>query len=92
MKLTKQNIEVGKALVESVDKIEAVKVVPRDANGLTEADKRELTERFRGMSQAEIDIFMELVPVDLCLARIQKELDRAKEFEQTIKTAMAGFR
>lgn len=92
MKLTKQNIEVDKALVESVDKIEAVKVVPRDANGLTEADKRELTERFRGMSQAEIDIFMELVPVELCIARIQKELDRAKEFEQTIKTAMAGFR
>lgn len=92
MKLTKQNIEVGKALAESVDKIEAVKVVPRDANGLTEADKRELTERFRGMSQAEIDIFMELVPVELCIARIQKELDRAKEFEQTIKTAMAGFK
>lgn len=92
MKLTKQNIEVAKALAESVDKIEAVKVVPRDANGLTEADKRELTERFRGMSQAEIDIFMDLVPVDMCLARIQKELDRAKEFEQTIKTAMAGFK
>lgn len=74
-----------------VEKTAKVKVVLRDENGLSDADKRELTERFQGMSKAEIDIFMDLVPVELCLARIQKELDRAKEFEKTIKSAMAGF-
>lgn len=82
--MKKQNIEVGKALAESVEKIGEVKAVPRGENGLTEADKKELTERFKGMSRAEIDIFMELVPVELCVKRIERELARVKEFESAI--------
>ena len=86
--MKKQKIEVDKKLAESVDKIETIKVVPRDENGLSDADKRELRERFKGMSQPEIDIFMDLVPVELCLAKVQKELDKAKEFERAIKSAI----
>lgn len=90
-KMKKKEVKMDEQLKESVQKVEAVKLVQRDENGLSDADKRELTERFKGMSQAEIDIFMDLVPIDMCVARIQKELDRAKEFETAIKAMTTIF-
>lgn len=89
--LSKRNVEVSEEIKDYVKKAESVKVVPRDENGLSDADKRELTERFKGMSPAEIDIFMDLVPVELCIKRIEKDLNKAKEFEKTIKSAMSGL-
>ena len=89
--LSKRNAEITDEIRDYVEKAESVKVVPRDENGLSDADKRELKERFEGMSPAEIDIFMSLVPVELCVKRIEKELDKAKEFERTIKSAMSGL-
>lgn len=56
---------------------------------LTKAEVNELTERFKGMSQAEMELFIDIVPVDLCLNRIKKELNKAKEFEESIKGVMA---
>lgn len=56
--------------------------------GMTNAETKELTERFKAMSKEEMELFMDIVPVEMCMARIQKELDRAKEFEKSIKTAM----
>ena len=91
LKLSKQSMEIGEELTNYVEKAESVKVVPRDENGLSEADKRELKERFEGMSPAEVDIFMSLVPVELCIKRIEKELADAKEFKSTIKSAMSGL-
>ena len=55
---------------------------------MTNAETKELTERFKAMSKEEMELFMDIVPVEMCMARIQKELDRAKEFEKSIKTAM----
>jgi hypothetical protein len=33
---------------------------------------------------------LEYIPVELCLDRISKELERAKTMEERIKSAMAG--
>lgn len=91
LKLTREGeITVDEGIKDYVEKSESVKVVPRDENGLSEADKRELKERFEGMSPAEIDIFMSLVPVELCIKRIEKELDKAKECQKAI-SAMLEF-
>lgn len=59
--------------------------------GMTNAETKELTERFEAMSKEEMELFMDIVPIEMCMARIQKELDRAKEFEKSIKTAMNSF-
>ncbi len=61
-------------------------------NGLTQAEVNELTERFKGMSQEEMELFVDIIPVELCLSRIHKELDKAKEFEAMIKSAMTSLR
>ena len=58
---------------------------------MTNAETMELTERFKAMSKEEMELFMDIVPVEMCMARIQKELDRAKDFEKSIKTAMSSL-
>ena len=45
---------------------------------MSNRERKELTERIKGMSQEELLIVSETIPVDLCLARIQKELDKIK--------------
>lgn len=52
---------------------------------MSNRERKELTERIKGMSQEELLIVSETIPVDLCLARIQKELDKAKSMEESIK-------
>ena len=54
-------------------------------DGLTKADVEALTERFLGLSPAEQMIFVDLIPVEMCLDRIHRELERAKKFEDSIK-------
>lgn len=58
---------------------------------LTAAEKKELTERFGGMSKEEIDFIIDLIPVEYCLNRIHRELDKAKDFENKVKSAMASL-
>ena len=60
----------------------------RDPEILTAADRRELTERFKGMSDAEVKVWMELVPVEYCIARIQNELNKAAELKKSINAIM----
>ena len=58
---------------------------------LTVAEKKELTERFGGMSPEELDFIIDLIPVEYCFNRIQRELDKAKDFENRVKSAMASL-
>lgn len=59
--------------------------------GMTDAEKKEFTDRVKAMSEEELELFVDLIPVDLCLKRIEGKLNRAREFEATIKNAMAGL-
>lgn len=67
------------------------KKVTNNAN-LNEHEKKELTNRFKAMTKDELELFMDLVPIELCLNRIQKELDKSKAFEEAIKAATAGLK
>lgn len=58
---------------------------------LTAAEKKELTNRFGGMSKEEIDFIIDLIPIEYCLDRIHRELDKAKDFENKVKSAMASL-
>lgn len=66
--------------------------VTREKDGLNDAERKELTDRFKAMSADELELFMDLVPVELCINRIQKELDKAKAFESAIKAATDGLK
>lgn len=58
---------------------------------LTEAAKLNLTERILGMSQEELELVADTIPIELCLKRIHKELDRAKNFESLVKNAIGSL-
>lgn len=72
---------------KGLDAIVAKSILPEEkrTDGLTKADVEALTERFLGLSPAEQMIFVDLIPVHLCLDRIRRELERAKKFEDSIK-------
>lgn len=55
------------------------------------AEKDELIARVHGMSQEELRIVVENIPVELCLERIQSELDKAKALELSLKNIMNGL-
>lgn len=57
---------------------------------MNKADREEFIRRVKGMSAEEQELALEYIPVELCLARISKELDRARTLEERIKYAMAG--
>jgi hypothetical protein len=54
------------------------------------AHKKKLTEYFEALTREEMELFIDIVPIDLCMGRIQKELDKSSEFEKAIKTVVNG--
>ena len=68
---------------------EAVK--DKGENTMTRMEKEEFIERIKGMSQEELELVVEIIPVDMCMARVNKELDRLKAFENSVKSAVNGI-
>ena len=56
-------------------------------NILKPIEKKELQDRIKAMSPKELEAVIEVIPVELCMKRIQDELDHAREFESMIKKA-----
>lgn len=54
---------------------------------LSSRDKKELQDRIKAMTLQEQEAILEVIPVALCMKRIQDELDRSREFESMIKKA-----
>ena len=65
---------------------EAVK--DKGANTMTRMEKEEFIERIKGMSQEELELVVEIIPVDMCVSRVNKELERLKAFENSVKSAV----
>ena len=51
-------------------------------------EKEEFMNRVMAMSQEDLQMIVDYVPVEMCLARIQNELDRVKAIESSIKETM----
>ena len=54
-------------------------------NTVNKKDREELRERIEAMTPEELAIVVECIPVNLCMARIHSELDRAANLEKSIK-------
>lgn len=52
---------------------------------MTKVEEEEFINRIKGMSRQELEIVADILPIDLCMARIQKELDKAKRVEDYIR-------
>ena len=74
--------------VEAADKLRArLDMGSLNVGPLSEREKKEIQERVAAMSIYELEAVLEVIPVGLCMNRIQNELDRAREFESMIKKA-----
>ena len=56
---------------------------------LSQAGLKELANRVKAMTPEELEIVVDNIPVELCMKRIQKELDRAKELETGLANIVA---
>ena len=78
--------------VNTDTKLEPAEKEREEALRLDAVRKRELIARFEAMALEEKMMLLEVVPVELCLKRIQNELDKARKFEDTVKAAMSSLR
>lgn len=62
----------------------------RGENEMTRIEKEEFVNRIKGMSQEELELVVDIIPVDLCVARVNKELERLRTFENSVKWAVNG--
>lgn len=58
-------------------------------NALSNREKKELQDRIKAMSNEELEIVVEALPVDFCMHRIRRELDKAAEIQASIERAYA---
>ena len=66
--------------------------MPIDGKGsdfLSQVGNKELANRVKAMTPEEQEVVADNIPVELCLKRIQKELDKAKELENGIAGIVA---
>lgn len=54
---------------------------------MTNMEKEELTSRIKGLGEEEMELVANIIPVDLCLKRIGKELDKLKSVENWMDKA-----
>lgn len=92
----KVKVNVDESKIEEVRKIrtesgDGAKITVSKIE-LSPQEKRELTNRFGGMSRDEMEFILDLIPVELCLRRIENELNRAKAFEDHIKMAISTYK
>lgn len=57
---------------------------------MTHMEKEELSRRVKAMSKEELEIVVNSIPVELCLMRIEREFDKLKAFEDSVKSAVSG--
>ena len=58
---------------------------------MTETVRVELENRVKGMSDDELEVIVDTIPVNLCLERIRRELNKASEFDRQIKDIMNKY-
>ena len=57
---------------------------------MTHMEKEELSRRVKAMSREELEVVLNNIPIELCLMRIEREFDRLKAFEDSVKSAVSG--
>lgn len=77
---------------EETAKIKDIPPVSHRVEPMTNAEKEELIRRVRAMDYEELEIVAANIPVQMCLDRIKKELEKAADLVNTVNqfTAKIG--
>ena len=60
---------------------------PEKPAELSNREKKELQDRIKAMSHLELEAVVEVIPVHICLARIENEINKAAEIQASITRA-----
>ena len=60
---------------------------PEKPNELSNREKKELQDRIKAMSREEMVAVVDVIPVSICLARIENEIKKAAEIQESITRA-----
>ena len=52
---------------------------------MSDREKQEFMGVVNAMSEEELEIVADIIPIELCLGRIEKELNKAKDMRDSIK-------
>lgn len=84
--MKKSNLSIAVVEATELDNIvETVKAHDPANLKMTKFEEEEFVNRIKGMSRQEMEIVADILPIELCMARIQKELDKAKRVEDYIR-------
>lgn len=64
-------------------------VIKATRKPMTTAEKEELVTRVKAMDPEELELIMDTIPLEMCLNRIKKEIDRVNNFQASLDEAMA---
>lgn len=78
---------IGRSEMNKVSKIVTEKSQVSQVYKTSEMEREEFVSRIKGMSAEEMEIVADLIPIDICMKRIEKELEKAKLFKEAIKEA-----
>lgn len=51
---------------------------------MTNLEKEEFISRIKGLDDEEMELVVDLIPIDLCMKRLEKELDKLKSLENFV--------
>lgn len=53
---------------------------------MTNLEKEEFISRIKGLDDEEMELVTDLIPIDLCMKRLEKELDKLKSLENWVES------
>ena len=53
--------------------------------------KEEIEGMIYGMSQEELELIADIMPIDICMTRVKKEMDRLRNFEDSVRSTVNGM-
>ena len=51
---------------------------------MTDRERHELIERIKGMSVEELEVVIDIIPIDICMKRITDEINKAKDVQNSL--------
>lgn len=51
---------------------------------MTNLEKEEFVSRIKGLDNEEMELVADLIPIELCMKRLEKELDKLKSLENFV--------
>lgn len=89
-RIVKENEETNNIKVTDEMGMEGVPTISASCKSMSARERRELVERVQAMSPEELAIVVDVIPVEMCLAKVTSEIQRLKGTEKALYDIVRG--